>query len=188
MNCQMRKISIYLMLVAMLVLMILGVPVFAGGGNGGGSGGGVSALTIETVSPSDGEANVGVEGKIELVFTNNVVNMSVSENNMTCFKLLDASNKEVAIYVIMGDDQVDPTIKNNITIQSKAPLKENTEYKLVISPELMSKNGITLGTETVLSFTTLKSKSNVSIYTIGMIVVIGLISFTAFKKRKNSAK
>ncbi|MBF4692377.1 Ig-like domain-containing domain [Fusibacter ferrireducens] len=142
-----------------LCLLLLCVPVFAGGGNGTGGGGGNAPLTLESSNPESGAVDISTEGKIEMTFSNNVVNMKVSENNMTCFKLLDNEGKEVAIDVIMGDDQVDPTIKNDITVQSKAALEENKSYKLVISPELTAKNGSKLGAETVIDFTTLSAQS-----------------------------
>ena len=179
------KKSSYMLAMSVLCFVLLCVPTFAGNGTGGG--GGNAPLTLESSMPESGATDVSTEGKIELIFSNNVVNMKVSENNMTCFKLVDSAGNEVAIDVVMGDDQVDPTIKNNITIQSKEALAENETYKLIISPELTAKNSNKLGTETTLEFKTLStqtSSNNTPLIVIGIIVVLGVIGVIFTKKNK----
>ncbi len=111
-------------------------------------------LTLSESDPADGATGVAVNQKIKLVFSKNVVNMAVAENNEACFKLLNASDAEVPITVVLPDDQVEPERKREIEIVPKANLLPGQTYSVHVAPELKSKSGDTLGEEIVLTFTT----------------------------------
>jgi len=110
---------------------------------------------LDTSSVADGATDVAVDlAQIDLVFTNNVVNIAVKDNNLKCFSLKSADGKAVTIEVLMGDDQVDPNAKRNISIAIKDTLAPATAYTLTISSDLSAKNGNLLGNDINIGFTT----------------------------------
>lgn len=111
-------------------------------------------LSLESSSPADGTTGVPLDQQILLVFSNNVVNMKVSERNAACFTLLNGRGEEVEMEVYFPDDQLEPENKRNITLIPAGSLEKNTTYTVVISPEVTAKNGAVLGEEVRLSFQT----------------------------------
>lgn len=146
----MKRIVTFLM--AVLLLVSLGVTVFAG--NGDGSGGGKDKpLTLADSTLADGSTDVPTELSVTLTFTKNVVNFTVKDNNMACFRLMDSAGNAVPVSVLMGDDQVDPDCKRIIGIQTSG-LMPGEAYTLVISGNLQSKSGVSLGNDISIHFTT----------------------------------
>ena len=145
-----KKFSVAIaVLTALCLLLTLSVCALADGGNGD------KTPMLDTSSINDGDTDVAVDlAQIDLVFTNNVVNIAVKENNLQCFSLKSADGKEVAIEVLMGDDQIDPDAKRNISIAIKEALAPATAYTLTISGNLSAKNGNLLGDDINIGFTT----------------------------------
>lgn len=139
----MRKIILIL-----TVFLMFSLNVYAEGGNG------VSVPTLTSSTPADGDIDVPLDQEITLVFSNNITNASVRENNINCIKLVDSNGNVIDIDVVLADDQIEPDKKRDAVIVPINPLNPNTEYSVVISPELTSKNGIQTGVETIVSFTT----------------------------------
>lgn len=143
---------------ALAVMFCLTVPALADGGDGSG-GGSDDPLALASSSVPDGSTDVAVDSEITLTFNKNVVNLAVHDNNMTCFTLTDA-NGTVAIDVLMGDDQVDPTIKRIVVISPQSDLSPDTQYKLTISGNLTAKSGAVLGSDIEISFTTASAEAS----------------------------
>ncbi|MBR6940080.1 MAG: Ig-like domain-containing protein [Clostridia bacterium] len=138
-----------------LILLLSAVPSFAG--NGDGSGGGKDKpLTLVNSSVANGEENVAPDVKITLEFSKNVVHMTVRDNNMKCFKVLDSKGNKHPIAVDMGDDQVDPDIKRIVNIIPDKPYTGGETYTLVIGKDVTSKSGVSLGKDNYISFTIAK--------------------------------
>jgi hypothetical protein len=112
-------------------------------------------LFLDTASPEDGSSEIPVSQEIKLVFSKNVVNVSIKDINMTCFTMEDSEGNDVPIDIVMGDDQIHPDEKRDITIKPIEGLKEDMTYTIRISPEMVAKNGNTLGEEVSLSFSTI---------------------------------
>lgn len=110
-------------------------------------------LLLDASSITDNQKKVALNESIILTFSNNVINASVRDNNAGCFRLLCAG-KEVAIDVVMADDQVQPDQKRIITIDPKEPLQKGRRYTLQISKDLTAKNGNSLGSDMNIAFTT----------------------------------
>ena len=137
-----------------LLLLLFTVTVFAEGGNGDGTGGGKDKpLALESCSIPNGAENVSQNPEIVLTFNKNVVHFTVRDNNKTCFSLTDENGNIVPILVLMGDDQVDPTIKRIITVKPQNALSPGTMYLLKIGGEITSKSGVSIGRDTYVSFT-----------------------------------
>lgn len=105
-------------------------------------------------APENGAEDVAVDSAIILGFSSNVVNMKISENNRECFLLIDAEGTEIESEVYLPDDQMEPENKRTITLTPTAPLFPGTEYAVVISADLIAKNGNALGSEIIIKFTT----------------------------------
>ncbi len=135
-----RKIS----LVLALILFTATGNVFAGD----------KALSIKSSNPQDGAVDIPVDTAVVLEFSNNVVNMTVAENNSGCFRMLNTEGLEIEIDVYLPDDQIEPENKRTITLTPVQPLTAGTAYIIVISPDLTAKNGSLLGSEQTVSFTT----------------------------------
>ncbi len=143
------------LITAALIALTFAFFAYAEGGNGDGTGGGKDKpLALESSSVSNGAQNVSLTPEIVLNFNKNVVHFTVKENNMKCFSMTDENGKNVPVDVIMGDDQVDPSIKRIVTIKPKSPLEPETTYILKIGKDITSKSGVSLGRDTYISFTT----------------------------------
>jgi len=91
--------------------------------------------------------------RIELVFSKNVVNMTVSENNKKCFNLKSKiDGEEIPIEIQMADDQIEREKRNIITIVIQKPLEPLKAYQIIVSPALESKSGEKLGEQLELEF------------------------------------
>jgi hypothetical protein len=136
----------------------------------------------------DGQTDVPVDVIIELVFTNNVVNASVRDNNAACFSL-ENGGKTVPIDVIMADDQVEPNLKRVISVAPKSQLDEGKKYSLVISGSLTAKNGNRIGEDTVITFTTAGGGASYIWYIIiAAVVVVLVIVILMVMRRRNGTK
>jgi LPXTG-motif cell wall-anchored protein len=135
--------------------LLTAVPALAADGDGDGSGGDSDEpLALTSSSVPDGASGVSADVVITLTFSKNVVNMSVRDNNIGCFSLADTSGSPVPISILMGDDQVDPSVKRIVQIAPVSDLRPGTAYTLVISGNLTSKSGVNLGQDLRIGFTT----------------------------------
>lgn len=146
----MRKSILRIALFGLLTICLMASALAEGDGSGGGSNVG---LALAESSVPDGAVDVALDVSIILTFNKNVVNMSVKDNNMGCFSLAAASG-EVPVSVLMGDDQVDPSVKRIVTIKPKSQLSPDSVYSLTISKDLTSKSESSLGQDVTLRFTT----------------------------------
>ena len=169
-----------LLVILVVTMMMSAVVINAGDGDGSGK----SKLKLESSVPESGTSGVAVDETIKLKFSNNVVNLKVSENNMTCFTLLDSKGDEVAIEVLMGDDQVNQDIKNDVVIKPVNVFTENESYQLVISGQMMAKNGTLMEDDLVIEFDTNASGGSTKIYVIIACVVIVLVAAFVFIRKK----
>lgn len=130
-----------------------------GGGNGSGTGSNSGGLSLTSSTPADGTHDVTLPVQITLTFSNNVVNMTVKDNNLKCFTLSASDGSSIPVDVKMADDQVEPDKKRDVILVPKEELKLNTEYTVTISSELKAKNGDVLGKDVKATFDTGKPAS-----------------------------
>ena len=137
-----RKFKLASILVALLLALSFGNTVLAAGGNGGGGGGGNGSgggngggsdepLTIVSSTPADGETSASVSDPIKLEFSKNVVNAEVKDGNMAAV-VLYKNGTPVAAEVTMADDQVEPDLRNFITITPSSPLEPGTAVSFLL--------------------------------------------------------
>lgn len=140
------------LMVLIMVMTVLLVPSNAfASGNGNGTGGGKNeALRVESASIEDGGV-LASDGSITLVFSKNVVNSKVAEDNRALFQVIDGNQAEVAIEVVMADDQVEPDKKNDVVIQFPQGLADGT-YTLTAKKGITSKSGDVMEKDYTLTF------------------------------------
>lgn len=194
-----RKLFVFLMVMVLAVALPANAFASSGGGSGGGSGsgsgggegGGKNPLTLEEAAVSDGQQNVALDAELKFVFSNNVINLSVKENNATCFSLTDESGAVVPLEVVMGDDQLEADLKEIIIIKPEGGLQAGKTYTLVMDQALQAKNGNTLGSDISITFSTaaaaapVASGSNTALIIVIALVVIALVVFMV---RRNAKK
>lgn len=115
---------------------------------------GDKTVMLGSSEPADGATAVAVDTEFILTFTSNVINMKVSDNNKSCFKLLDENGEQVDMEVLMADDQIEPEFKRIIRIKADENLNKDSAYSIVISGKLKAKNGSEMGNDITVSFRT----------------------------------
>lgn len=132
-----------------------------GDGSGGGSGSGGNSsepLTLVSATPASGMTDVATTTIITLEFSKNVAYTTVRDGNVKAVTLW-SGGAQVPAEVSMADDQVQPDLRNFITIIPKEPLKEKTEYTVKVDTTLISKSGDGLAAPVELKFTTVGSNA-----------------------------
>jgi high-affinity nickel permease len=159
-------------LISLVLVLLMGTMGFADG-----------VLMLEQSNIEDGAMDVSISPEFILDFSNNVVNMSVKDNNMQMFTLMNESSEEISVIVEMGDDQENRDIRNTIIIKTEQPLIEGSVYILNISKDLTSKNENKLEEDMQISFTTEGEKpgevgtdsSTIFLMVVGALAVIVLV-------------
>ena len=173
----MRQHGKYIFGIIVILLLAINGSIAAGIGSGGNN-----PLTLETSSPQANAVGVELDHKIELQFSNNVINANVRDGNQACFSLADAGGKVIAIDILMANDMVEPNKKEIVFIKPLESLEANTTYVLTISGDLTAKTGDRLGKDINLSFTTVKVKEPpYMLLLIGAVLVAAVYVFV-FKK------
>lgn len=159
--------KIYFLVFIVFLLFIASCSVLAD--NGDGSGGGKNnLLALVSSDPSDGQKDVTLPVQIKLVFSKNVINMTVKDNNLQCFSLWDEGGEQIPVEVRMGDDQIQPELKRDIALVPLRKLEPGKGYTVKILGALQSKSGATMENDVKVNFETaaanekLDSKQNVS--------------------------
>ncbi|MCH4888578.1 hypothetical protein EZV73_13380 [Acidaminobacter sp. JC074] len=163
--------------IVVLMVLLMTTNVFAGG----------KQLGLVSSSIEDGATDVVLQPEFELEFSNNVINMTVRDQNMTMIEMLDKKGGQVSIDVIMADDQVSPELKRIVTVKPQAPLNEGESYQLVIKAGFTSKNDSSIAEDIVINFHT-EGGSGFSMVNILIIGAVALIVILAATMKKKHAK
>lgn len=111
---------------------------------------GVNPLSFVRSIPSNGATGVSRTPRIQLVFSNNVVDDSVWTNNQNQIRLF-VDSQRVSINVIRSSDRA---LRRNIFVRPVNALRPLTDYRLVILPGLTANNGTQLGETITIRFRT----------------------------------
>lgn len=145
--------------IALLGVLILGVGMASAAEAGGSGSGASSAFALVSSSIPDGAHDVLPDSQIQLKFSKNVTNITVKENNQSCFSMVDNLGNNIDLNVIMADDQLERYKRNDIVIAPVNPLSESRLYTLTISEKLTCKNGETLEEPQIITFSTIGYES-----------------------------
>jgi hypothetical protein len=164
--------------------------VFAADGGVGGT-----SLTLTSSMPKAGSSDLQAQNVgIKLYFDGDVTDESVQKANADCFKFTyksGDSTKELPVKAYSdnkGDKGYILAIVDTSKLKSSM-LANNKAYKLVISGDLTSVDGRTLGAEQELAFKTIDQSGSTTIYMLLMVAMVGaMIGMTIFQnKRKEKA-
>ncbi len=110
-------------------------------------------LALESSTVVHGETEVETGREIKLVFSKNISNIAVRDNNLGCFTLTDSAGAAVPAEIVLFDDQLERERRNDVVIKPAA-MKEAECYRLTVSTNLTAKNGANLPEELVVVFST----------------------------------
>ena len=168
----MKKLGLVLM-----VLLLITTSVFAGD----------KALELDSSNVEDGAVDVVVTQEFKLVFTNNVINMKVKDENIKLISLKNSKGEAVEINVEMADDQVSPDLKRDVVVKAVSELNEGEVYSLVVQKGFSAKNGSLLADEVVINFTTVGGSGSSITLLIGGVFAVLIIGFFFMRKRNVKA-
>ncbi|WP_170253961.1 Ig-like domain-containing protein [Acetobacterium paludosum] len=157
-------------------------------GSGGGTGGGSDEpLTLVSATPAVDSTNVAVDSAITLEFSKNVAYATVRDGNLKAVTLWKGDT-QVPADITMADDQLEPDLRNFITITPTEALKEGTLYTVKVDDTLAAKSGNVLAEPLKLNFTTTAPatpNSNLTLWiSLGALVVVIMIIAAVLMKRK----
>ena len=173
----MKRTGVILCLTALIVIMTASVCF------------GAQSLKITETYPADGQDNTTIENMCVKIWLNNDISNEKSEKaNKDCFKITDKKGKELPIKVFYNpDDKKQIMVLADTT--KKLNIKDNTEYTLTISGELMDNSGNTLGEDQTVTFKTLNQGRSTQIYMIMMVIMFGgMFFFTSRQMKKQREK
>jgi hypothetical protein len=154
-----------------------------------------TSLTLTSSMPKAGSSDLQAQNVgIKLYFDGDVTDESVQKLNADCFKFTyksGDSTKELPVKAYSdngGDKGYILAIVDTSKLKSSM-LANNKAYKLIISGDLTSVDGRTLGVETELGFRTIDQSGSTTIYMLLMVAMVGaMIGMTIFQnKRKEKA-
>lgn len=150
---------------------------------------GAESLKIVEAYPEDGQKNTTIENMcVKLWFNHEMGNEDTVKANEKCFTLTDAEGTAVPIKVFYHPDDTTQVLVLADTTK-KLDIKDNTEYTLTVSADLMDNDGHTLGKDAKYSFTTLNASRNNTVYMIMMFVMFGgMFFFTSRQMKKAQAE
>jgi hypothetical protein len=154
-----------------------------------------TSLTLTSSSPMGGSSDLQAQNVgIKLYFDGDVTGESVQKANAECFKFTYQSGdntKELPVKAYSdnkGDKGYILAIVDTSKLKSSM-LENDKAYKLIISGNLASIDGRTLGAETELDFRTIDQSGSTTIYMLLMVAMVAaMIGMTVFQnKRKEKA-
>nr|WP_320024720.1 Ig-like domain-containing protein [uncultured Acetobacterium sp.] len=159
-------------------------------GSGDGSGGGsTEPLALVTATPANNASDVPVDSAITLEFSKNIAYATVRDGNIKAVTLWVGAD-QVPANVTMADDQLQPDLRNFITVTPTEPLKEGTVYTVKVDPTLVAKSGAVLTTPAEINFTTVapaSTSSNMILWVaLGALVVVIVLVVVLITKRKKA--
>lgn len=159
-------------------------------GSGDGTGGGKDdPLALASANPAVNATDIPVGSPFTLEFNKNIAYVTVREGNLKAVTLWE-SDAQVPVDVTMADDQLEPNLRNFVTITPKEPLKEGTTYTLKVDNTLVAKSGAVLTAPLEMTFTTIAPgvsnvfNSNTILWiAIGILVIIAIVIIVLKRKK-----
>lgn len=146
---------------------------------------GAEGLQIVEAYPEDGQKNTTIENMcVKLWFNHEMGEKESVKANKDCFKLTDENGKEVPIKVFYHPDDTKQVLVLADTTK-KLDIKDNTDYTIAISGDLIDNDGYKLGQDVKYTFTTLNQGRNTAIYMVMMFAMFGgMFYFTSRQMKK----
>lgn len=114
----------------------------------------LSALELEASTPADDATGVPPDVRIDLTFSNNVVDPERRELNTSKIVLLGPAGELIPFTAEMADPRANPERRRNIVVVPAQPLEASTTYVVVVLPGLAARNGSSIASAIAITFTT----------------------------------
>ncbi len=172
----MKKISLIAILTSIMI-MAASVFCFADGG-------------FELVSsyPEDGQSNTSMENLgVKLAFSNAMDSSEATAANADKFAIYDEDGKTIPVQVLFSDKEKGLVLVLADTDQGFVA-KNNSEYRLVISGDLVDNEGNTLGADKTVTFKTYNQRINNMVNMVMMFVMFGGIMVLSLRQNNEKAE
>lgn len=155
----MKKVSIIAVL-ASIMIMAASVFSFAAG-----------ELTLESSYPEDGQTNTSMENLgVKLTFSNPINSDEAQAADADKFKIVDEDGAEVPIQVLFSEKN-DGLVLVLADVDQGFTAKNNSEYTLTVSGDLVDNDGNTLGADKTITFKTYNQRVN-NMVNMGMMTIM----------------
>jgi len=169
----MRRKSLIAVLVAIMVLACTAFSYAATG------------LELTASYPEDGQKGTSIENLgVKLSFNNAVNSKAAQKVNKKAIKLIDEDGKKVPVQVLFSDDE-EGLVLVVLDADKNYTVKNNADYKCVISDKFVDNNGNTLEGGKTITFKTYNQKLNNWVNMLMMVVMFGGIMLVSVKQQKN---
>lgn len=170
----MKKISLIAMLVSIMI-MAASVFSFAEGD-----------FDLVSSYPENGQANTSIENLgVKLTFSKAMGSKEAAAANADKFAIYDEDGKTIPIRVLFSDKE-DGLVLVLADTDEGFIAKNNSEYRLVISGDLVDNEGNTLGEDKTVSFRTYNQRINNMVNMGMMIVMFGGIMVLSLRQNNNN--
>ena len=166
----MKKISLIAILTSIMI-MAASVFCFAEGG-----------FELVASYPEDGQSNTSMENLgVKLTFSNEMGSAEATAANADKFAIYDEDGKTIPIQVLFSDKEKGLVLVLADTDKGFVA-KNNSEYKLVISGDLIDNEGNTLGAEKTVTFKPYNQRVNIMVNMAMMFVMFGGIMVLSLRQ------
>lgn len=149
-----------------------------------------NGFTLISSYPEDGQKDTSIENLgVKLNFSKAVNSKEARKSNAGKIQMKDNNGKEVPIRILYSNSEEGLVLAIAETDSKDFKVKNNAEYRLIISGDFIDNEGNTLDKETIISFKTYNQKAN-NIVNMGMMIVlfggIAVLSLRQNKKKEDS--
>lgn len=150
-----------------------------------------TGFDLKSSYPEDGQTNTTVENmSVKLEFTQPVGAKEYREANEKCFNIVDNKGKKLPTMVLFNpknDKEVLVLVDMTKIDPKKNPIKDNTKYTLNVSGKFTDNEGVQLGKDHKITYTTLNQGWNTKVYMIMMVVMfVGMFFFSSRQMKKQN--
>lgn len=169
----MKKVSL---ITALTSIMILAASVFSFA---------EGELTLVSSYPENGQTNTSMENLgVKLTFSNPINSEAAQKADADKFSIVDEDGEEVPIQVLFSEKN-DGLVLVLADPDQGFTAKNNSEYTLTISGDLVDNDENTLGSDQTISFKTYNQRVNNIVNMVMMTVMFGGIMFLSVRQQNN---
>lgn len=169
----MKKLSLIALLTSIMI-MVSSAFCFADGG-----------FDLVSSFPEDGQTNTSMENLgVKLTFSKPLNSEEAKKANADKLAIYDEDGKAIPVQILFSDDE-DGLVLVLADVDQGFVAKNNSEYKLVISGELVDNDGDVFGADKTVSFKTYNQRVNNMVNMVMMMVMFGGIMVLSLKQNND---
>ena len=142
-------------------------------------------LKLVASYPEDGQTNTSMENLgVKLTFNNPINSAEAKKADADKFAIYDEDGAEVPVQILFSDKN-DGLVLVLADVDQGFTAKNNSDYKLVISGDVVDNDGNALGNDVTITFRTYNQRVNNMVNMGMMIVMFGGIMFLSVRQNNN---